>query len=153
MQFARWVFCTACVLAVGACGSAPYAQRQAERLAAYTAVAGAPVSSFRFLSLYSWEPLSDTELVVYTRPNQAWLLEVAGGCTALSYTPSIGITSYLHQVSRNFDKILTGRHNFPCTITGIRPLDITRFKATQQARREIHAQPRPDQGSPASARS
>lgn len=143
MRYVRFVFCAACFVAIGACSSVPYAQRQAERLAEYTAAAGAPVPSFRFLALYSWEPLSDTELAVYTRPNKAWLLNVDGGCPALAYAPSIGVTSYLRQVSINFDKILTGRNGFPCTITRIRPLDMQHLKAAQKARREVHAQPRP----------
>ena len=151
MRFVRWVFCAACVLAVGACSSVPYAQRQAQLLAEYTAAAGAPVQSFRFLlSLYSWVPLSNTELAVYTRPNKAWLLDVDGGCPALTYTQSIGITSYLNQVTTNFDKVLTGRHDFPCTITRIRPLDITQLKAAQKARRQIHTEPRPTQGAKSS---
>lgn len=145
MYCIRSILVTAAMLLVGACSSVPYAQRQAQLLADYTAAAGAPVSSFRFFSLYSWVPLSDTELAVYTRPNQAWLLNVDGGCPALTYTPSVGITSYLRQVSTNFDKVLTGRNSFPCTITMIRPLDVSRIKAAQNMRREIKAQPRPGQ--------
>ena len=61
------------------CSSVPYAQRVQQRQAAYAAAAGAPVRSFNYFSLYSWEPLSDTELAVYTRPNQAYLLDL-GGC-------------------------------------------------------------------------
>jgi hypothetical protein len=127
-----------------ACSSVPYAQRQAARLAEYTAVAGAPVSNFRFFTLYSWEPLGDNTLAVYTRPNEAWLLDLDGGCRDLAFTPAIGITSNLNQVSVRFDKVLTGRNQFPCTITRIRPLDIKRMKAAQQERRAINAQPRAD---------
>ena len=125
-----------------ACSSVPYAQRQAARLAEYTAVAGAPVSNFRFFTLYSWEPLGDKTLAVYTRPNEAWLLDLDGGCRDLAFTPAIGLTSNLNQVSARFDKVLTGRKLFPCTITRIRPLDIKRMKAAQQERRTINAQPR-----------
>lgn len=60
----------------------------------------------------------------------------------LSITPSIGLTSNLHQVSVGFDKVLTGRRDFPCTITQIRPLDVKQIKAAQQARRKIEAEPR-----------
>jgi len=149
MRYVRLAYCAACVLAAAACSSVPYAQRQADRLAEYTAAAGAPVSSFRFLSLYSWEPLSDTELAVYTRPNQAWLLDIDGGCTALAYTQSIGLTSYMHQVTAGFDKVLTGHRDIPCTIARIRPVDVTHLKEAQKARREIHEQPRADDSRPA----
>src|SRR6185312_2819936 len=146
MSYIRLILAAAAVLlAAAACSTVPYAQRQAQLVADYTAAAGAPVSNFRFLSLYSWVPLSTTELAVYTRPNEAWLLDVDGGCPALTYVPSIGITSYLRQVSINFDKVLTGRNGYPCTITRIRPLDVSRVKAAQKMRREIHTQPRPGQ--------
>lgn len=146
MSYFRSILVAAAVLLAAACSSVPYAERQAQLVADYTAAAGAPVSSFRFFSLYSWVPLSATQLAVYTQPNQAWLLDVDGGCPSLTYVPSIGITSYLRQVSTNFDKVLTGRDGYPCTITRIRPLDVGRIKAAQKTRREIHAQPRPEQG-------
>lgn len=138
---------TVCVLS--ACSSVPLAQRQAERLAAYTAAAGAPVSSFRFFTLYSWEPLSDSELAVYTQPNKAWLLSVDDGCRELAFTQTIGLTSSLNEVSARFDKVLTGRNDFPCRITQIRPLDLTHLKATEQRQRQIQAQPRTAEPAPA----
>lgn len=133
----------ALALALVACSSVPYAQRQADRLAEYTVVAGAPVSSFRFSSLYSWEPLGERMLAVYARPNQAWLIAVDGGCRDLPYAQNIGLTSSFGQVSVRFDRVLTGRDNFPCTITQIRPLDISRMRANKAAQRAIKAEPRP----------
>lgn len=149
MRRFRQFFIVLGVLVPGACSSVPYAQRQAERLAGYTAVAGAPVANFRFFTLYSWEPLSDTQLAVYTRPTEAWLLNVDGGCRELAFTQAIGLTSSLNQVWARFDKVLTGRRDFPCTITQIRPLDIKRLRAAQQAQRHIEAQPRDVDGLPA----
>ncbi len=129
------------VLALSACSSVPFVQRQVGRLAAYTAAAGAPVSSFRFSTLYSWEPLSDTELAVYTQANRAWLLNVDGGCGQLAFTQTIGLTSTFNRVSTRFDRVLTGRRDFPCMITQIRPLDLKQLKANEQAQREIETQP------------
>ena len=120
------------------CSSVPYAQRMSERQAAYAAAAGAPVRSFNFFSLYSWEPLSDTELAVYTQPNKAWLLDL-GGCQELLFVNSIGLTSNLNQVMLGFDKVLTGRHNVPCTITQIRPIDVKSLKLAQQKQRQIES--------------
>lgn len=134
---------------LGACSSVPYAQRQATRLAAYTAAAGAPVTSFRFFTLYSWEPLSDSELAVYTQPNRAWLLTVDTGCRELAFTQAIGLTSSLNQVSVRFDKVLTGRHEFPCTIRQIRPLDLKQLAAGERAQRQIKSQPRAPESAPA----
>jgi hypothetical protein len=120
------------------CSSVPYAQRTSERQAAYAAAAGAPVRSFNFFSLYSWEPLSDTELAVYTQPNKAWLLDL-GGCRDLLFVNSIGLTSNINQVMVGFDKVLTGRRNFPCTITQIRPIDVKSLKLAQQKQRQIES--------------
>ncbi|WP_108470604.1 DUF6491 family protein [Rhodanobacter thiooxydans] len=136
------------LLCVG-CSSVPYAQRMSERQAVYAAAAGAPVRSFRFFSLYSWEPLGDTELAVYTQPNKAWLLDL-GGCQELRFVNSIGLTSNLDQVMVGFDKVLTGRHNFPCTITQIRPIDVKSLKLAQQQQRQIESAAR-NAGKPAAA--
>jgi hypothetical protein len=135
-----WVMTLAALLA--ACASAPYAQRISERQAAYAAAAGAPVRQFRFFTLYSWEPLSDSQLAVYTRPNEAWLLDLGGGCQDLAFVNSIGLTSNLNQVMVGFDKVLTGRRSFPCTITQIRPVDVKSLKAAQQQQRAIRSAPR-----------
>jgi hypothetical protein len=123
------------------CSSVPHAQRMNERQAQYAAAAGAPVRSFTYFSLYSWEPLSDTQLAVYTRPNQAWLLDL-GGCQDLGFANAIGITSNINQVMVGFDKVLTGRGNFPCTISQIRPIDVKSLRLEQQKQRQIKAETR-----------
>lgn len=131
------------------CSSVPYAQRQQQRQAAYLAAAGAPVTSFHFFTLWSWEPLSDSELVVYTRPSQAWLLDLDGHCENLEFTHAIGLTSSTGEVWTHFDKVLTGRHYLPCTIMRIRPVDVKQLRIAQEAQRKIEAQPR-GQSAPAS---
>ena len=128
--------------ALTACSSVPYAQRQQQRQAAYAAAAGAPVKSFHFFSLWSWEPLSDSELVVYTQPQRAWLLGLDGHCQNLEFTQAIGLTSSTGEVSTRFDKVLTGRNYIPCTIMQIRPVDVKRLRIEQEAQRKVNAQPR-----------
>ena len=142
MPMMRILLAMSLVMLLAACASAPYAQRVGERQVAYAAAAGAPVRSFRFFNLYSWEPLSDDQLAVYTRSNEAWLLDVEGNCQQLSFANSIGITSNINQVMVGFDKVLTGRGNFPCTITQIRPIDVKHLKAVQQQQRQIKSEPR-----------
>ena len=135
---------------LAACSSVPYAQRQQQRQAAYAAAAGAPVRSFHYFNLWSWEPLSDSELVVYTQPNRAWLLDLDGTCQNLQFTQAIGLTSSVSQVYVGFDKVLTGRRYIPCTITQIRPIDVKKLRVEQEAQRKIDAQPR-EPATPASA--
>ncbi|MEO8998165.1 MAG: DUF6491 family protein [Rhodanobacter sp.] len=142
MSMIRILLTTTFAMMLAACASAPYAQRTSERQAAYAAAAGAPVRHFRFFSLYSWEPLSDSQLAVYTKPNEAWLLDLGGGCQDLAFVNSIGLTSNLNQVMVGFDRVLTGRGNFPCTISQIRPVDVKSLKAVQQQQRLIKSAPR-----------
>jgi len=128
---------------LAACSSVPYAQRQQQRQAAYLAAAGAPVRSFRFFPpMWSWEPLGDTQLVVYTRPNKAWLLDLGGTCQNLGFASAIGLTSNLDEVSVNFDRVLVGRGYVPCTITRIRPVDVARLKIEQAKQRKVETEPR-----------
>lgn len=142
MVLRRLIVCITLAATLAACSSVPRAEREAQRRADYEAAAGPGQRSFRFFgNLWSWEPLGNDLLAVYTRPNEAWLLTV-GGCTDLEYTNAIGITSSFHEVSVGFDKVLTGRRDFPCFITGIRPVNVKQLKATQELRRSIEAKPR-----------
>ncbi|GLQ99627.1 DUF6491 family protein [Dyella mobilis] len=132
--------CAAVLLA--ACSSVPYAQRTQQRLDAYNGAAGTPVRSFQFLSrIWSWEPLSDTQLAIYTTPNKAYLLNT-WSCPNLMWAQAIGLTSTFREVSVNFDKVLTGRPYAPCVITQIRPVDLSKLKIAQAAQREVDMQPR-----------
>jgi len=144
MSIIRLVVAATLAGALAACASSgpTYSQRMQQRQAAYAAAAGAPVSSFQYFTLYSWEPLSDTELAVYTHPNKAWLVDVQDNCQNLTFTHSIGLTSSGSQVSVHFDKALTGRIYIPCMIMQIRPVDVARLKVEQQAQRKIEQEPR-----------
>lgn len=131
----------ALALALAACASGPYAQRVAQRQSLYAAAAGAPVNSFHFFSLYSWVPLGDHQLAVYTHPNRAWLLDVSS-CPNLEFANAIGLSSSVNQVSVRFDKVFAGGGYAPCWISQIRPLDVAKLRVAQQAQREIRAEPR-----------
>lgn len=145
-----WIV-VALAAALGACSSVPYAQRQAQRQAAYATAAGAPVRSFHFYNLYSWEPLSETQLAVYTQANRAWLLDVSL-CQNLPFANAIGLTSFAGDISVNFDKVLVGRSYPPCFITRIRPVDVAKLKLERQEERRIDAEPREQGAAPAAAR-
>jgi hypothetical protein len=128
--------------ALVACASAP-ARREADlaQQALYRSHAGAPVRSFHFFGrIDSWIPLGDRAVVVWTRSNEAWLLDLDGPCNGLDFTPAIGLTSSAGTVSARFDKVLVrdpGAVNLPCVIADIRPIDVPALKAAQ---REAKAQ-------------
>ncbi len=125
-------------LALAACSSLP-SGREGARLALYKAHAGAPVSSFHYFGrLDSWESLGDDTLAIWTRPRQAWLLELAGPCTDLQYSPIIALTSQFGDVLAGVDKVLVRNHssiNVPCWIHKIRPLDVNAIREAERAAR------------------
>lgn len=148
----RLLLAATAALAVAACSSVPYAERVSARQAAYAAAAKEPVRSFRFFELYSWEPLGRSQLAIYTRPNEAYLVTVLGPCPDLEFTNTIGLTSNINEVQVRFDKVLTGRGDIPCTIGDIRPVDLARLKSVEHEQRKIQAADRtaapPDKPSP-----
>lgn len=141
MSTLRQVLTMTAVAALAACSTVPYAQRVAQRQGVYAAAAGAPVDNFHFFSLYSWVPLGDHQLAVYTHPNRAWLLDVSS-CPNLEFAQSIGLSSSVNQVSVRFDKVFAGGGYPPCWISRIRPLDVAKLRVAQQAQRKISAEPR-----------
>ena len=136
----------AVVAALSACTRVgkDYTSRMEARQQAYAAAAGEPVSSFRYFSLWSWEPLSDSELAIYTRSNEAWLLDLDGKCRNLEFTNHIALTSSASEVSAKFDRVITGGADAPCFIKQIRPVDIKKLNSPQEGKpREIEEAARP----------
>jgi len=142
MSFLRSLPVVVPLLLAAACSSVPHAQRVARQQAAYASAAGGPVRSFRFFSLYSWEALGDRQVAIYTRPTEAWLLDLGAGCPDIEFGNSLGLTSSFGQVSVGLDRVVSGRTGFPCTISAIRPVDVKKLKAERQRQREIHETPR-----------
>ncbi|MDH5831988.1 DUF6491 family protein [Luteimonas sp. M1R5S18] len=120
--------------------------RDAERLALYQTHAGEPVSAFSYFgSLNGWTPLGDRALAVWTRPSEAWLLELSGPCQDLAFTPTIGLTSQMNRVHARFDKVIVGSGGgirIPCHIAQIRPLDVKALRASERELREARVQQR-----------
>ena len=137
-----WGAVLACVMT--ACASSGPRMGDAERLAFYSQHAGEPVSSFRYgTGLNSWTPLGDTALAVWTRPNEAFLLELMGRCPDLPFAQSISVSHSVGRVNAGFDTVtprmtLTGRGTgmtpMPCRIQTIRPLDT---RALNESKREL----------------
>jgi hypothetical protein len=114
-----------------------------ERLALYRAHAAAPVKSFRYLSrIDGWTPLGDKAVAIWTRPNEAYLLEVDGPCPDLDFAQAISLTNQFGIVYSRFDKVIPrtstgGPEPVPCHIRQIRPLDV---KALRSAEKDIRRQ-------------
>lgn len=128
-----------CVLALGACAT-DAGLRESRKLAIHEAHAGAPVDSFQYFGrINGWTPLGDSAIAVWTRPNQAWLLDLYGPCTDITYSPLISVTSQMGRVSARFDKVVAhnrGAIEIPCNIRQIRPLDVKAIRQAEKAARE-----------------
>ena len=123
-----------------------------ERLALYRAHAGEPVKSFRYFgSLNGWTELGDSALAVWTKPAEAWLLNLSGPCPDLSFAPAISITNMMGQVSARFDRVIVHGSgpmaHVPCRIDTIQPLDVKAVRASEKELREAKISERAaDQG-------
>ncbi len=118
-----------------------------ERLALYRAHAAPAQNDMPlFGSLNGWTELGDSALAVWTRPTEAYLLELSGPCPNLAYAPAIGLTSRMNRVSSRFDRVLvhdpTGGPNLPCFISSIRRLDVKALRAEEHELRQAQAQER-----------
>jgi hypothetical protein len=109
-----------------------------EELALYRANAKPAVQSFRYFgTLTGWTPLGDQAVAIWTRPNEAYLLEVDGPCPDLDYAQAIGLTHQSGTVYARFDRVIPrvggGRTQpLPCHIRQILPLDVKALKAAKK---------------------
>ena len=109
-----------------------------EKLALYRAHAAAPVQSFRYLSrVDGWTALGDSALAIWTRPSEAYLLEIDGPCPELDFAHAIGLTSQSGTVHARFDRVIPrtsagGPQPMPCNIRQIRRLDVKALKSAEK---------------------
>jgi len=118
-------------------------QRDAEpgALARYLEYAGEPIPSFSTVGrIDAWRPLSRTQLVVWTRLDNAYLLTVNPTCQELEFAMSIALVSRVDgTVSSGFDHVRAGRDR--CQIMEIRPIDYRLMKQEERALREEAGRP------------
>lgn len=133
----------AITLMLGACASVPDHQNQ--ELQFYRAHAGAKVDSFNYLGhMDSWKALGSSTIALWTRPNEAWLIDLVGICNNLEYTPAIGIPRNVGQVRTGSQVLVhdpSGIEN-PCYIQSIRPLDANAIREGEKG----NAAPAPQGG-------
>lgn len=121
--------------------------RDADRLALYRTHAGEPVDSIQYFGNYNgWTPLGGGTMALWTRPSQAWLVELYGPCSDLDYAQTIGIRSMGGRLSARFDRIhvsTNGMIPVSCTIKEIRPLDVKAIRVAEKdarAKRQVEAE-------------
>ncbi|MBS0211672.1 MAG: hypothetical protein JSR26_00645 [Proteobacteria bacterium] len=118
----------------------------AQRLAEVRAIAGPPVSSFRFMRMTTFEPIGLSNVMVFTAPQDAWLLQLDGSCRGLDFGPFMGLTTHMHRVLSGVDGVRVQDNPIPCRIVEIRRVDAQRLRHIDT---EKAAPTQPDPGQPA----
>ena len=125
---------------LASCASTTH-QSDQERRAQYAAYAGPPIQQFTWLGHFDgWEPLGQSDLVVFTTPSDAYLLKVWPPCD-LRFAfngrggETIGVTSTGGTVSARLDSVIehsptVGRA--VCPISEIRKVDYRRMLADER---------------------
>ncbi|MEH6420963.1 DUF6491 family protein [Pseudomonas sp. CGJS7] len=137
----------AATLALSACATGGAKMDDAQRLALYRQHAGAPVDSFQYFGrIDGWTPLGDSALALWTKPNQAYLLELQGRCPDLDFAQAISVSNQMGRVHQRFDKVtVLGQQTIqiPCFIGRILPLDVKAIKQAQKDMRSAGTMPEP----------
>lgn len=132
----RWLVPMLAVAVLAACSTSPYRDKPSARLTRVEAAAGKDVDSFTLYSgLYSWESLSDTKVLLYTRPRRAYLLDVAP-CPNLDTAVMLGVSSRFSTISAGIDSVIPDYQSppgYPCRIQRIRRVDVKALKAAEKA--------------------
>jgi Family of unknown function (DUF6491) len=120
------------------------ALRDAERLTLYRSHAGQPVDGINYTGRYNgWTPLSDGSFALWTRPSQAWLIELFSPCSELDFADTIGFRNLNGRLNARFDQVYVSSHSLlpiSCTIKEIRPLDVKAIRAAERdarAKRQV----------------
>ncbi len=99
--------------------------------ARYEPYLGEPVDSITALQQDSWQPISRTQLVLWTTFKDAYMLTVTGNCLELPFAQTVGVTSTASSISKLDAVIVRGNR---CPITQIQPIDVERMKADRHLR-------------------
>jgi Family of unknown function (DUF6491) len=129
--FAGAVLATALV----ACSSIPRQERDHEELDRYLKYSGDPVDRITYFGRYDgWQSIGSDRLILWTTPNDAYLITVRQPCTDLPFVQTIGVTHTSSTVYSRLDSVLV--RNWKCPIAEIRPVDYRRMRADIRAERE-----------------
>lgn len=148
-RFLRMSALLCAALAAAACASTSKLS-DSERYTLYREHAGAPVKSFRYFGdINGWTPLDDSALVVWTRPSEAYLLDLYGPCHDLNFAQAIALTNQMGEVSARFDKVIVAGASsmrVPCRIEEIRKVDVKAMRQTERDLRGAAMTAREDDG-------
>jgi Family of unknown function (DUF6491) len=100
-------------------------------LSRYEPYIGAPVKSFTAFRQDSWQPISRTQLVLWTSINDAYLLTISNNCPDLKFANSVRVTSTGSSISTHDRVIVRGNS---CWIQTIQPIDVRQMRRDREQR-------------------
>jgi hypothetical protein len=113
---------------VAACATSPQMTRE-ERIEWYRANAGEPVRSFFYSGhLRGWTALDERSIALWTRSNEAFLIEFFPRCPDLAFASTLTISNHIGRVNAGFDSVTVRRASggiggVRCRIETIRPIN------------------------------
>jgi hypothetical protein len=96
----------------------------------YESYIGEPIRGFTAFRMQSWQPVSRTQLILWTSINDAYLLTVTNNCPELMFTDSVQVTSTASGIS-TLDQVRVGGDR--CPIEKIQPIDIRAWRVDRNA--------------------
>ncbi len=140
------LLCAACA------GGIPLHPGQQQLRDRYAAYAGPPIPSFTWLGRYDgWEALGKDELVIFTTPNDAYMLKIWPPCDMRFVINSIELSSTASTVTAHLDSVITNSPStgrWRCPIDEIRRVDYRRMRADLRAQAQAQTQPQPQPPAP-----
>ncbi len=140
------------LLCAGCAGGIPLHPGQQQVRDRYAAYAGPPIPSFTWLGRYDgWEALGKDELVIFTTPNDAYMLKIWPPCDMRFVTNGIGLSSTGPTVTAHLDSVITNSPStgrWRCPIEEIRRVDYPRMKADLRAQAQAQPQGQPPPAPP-----
>ena len=120
---------------LAACAGTPPRQDPPTVRARYASYAGEPLERITWLGRFdSWESLGDNQLLVFTTPNDAYLLSVRPPCTDLPFVQGIALTSTGSTIYARLDSVIV--KGWKCQIAQIRKVDYARMRADMRQEAE-----------------
>jgi hypothetical protein len=96
----------------------------------YEPYIGEPIRGFTAFRTQSWQPVSRSQLILWTSINDAYLLTISNNCPDLMFTDSVRVTSTASNIS-TLDQVLVRGDR--CPIQKIQPIDIRQWRKDRNA--------------------
>ena len=99
----------------------------------YAAYAGESVKEIKYFQLYNWQRSTDKQVVLWTKPSEAWLLTLQHSCDALRggrVVIEVGGAGVPGRLQR-LDDLNVGQMH--CKVVDIQPIDLEAVKRAQKS--------------------